>query len=50
MKDFDFSIGIEICVKDIEGNDIRFLSSYALSDKTISLIMEDVQRELNDGK
>lgn len=46
-KNEDFEVGIEICVQDMEGNDIAFLGSGVLSDETMQMLIEDVAMYLN---
>ena len=41
-KNDDFVIGIELVVQNTEGEEIATLGSWALSDETMQLIIEDV--------
>ena len=46
----DFVIGVELVVQDAEGNEIATLGSWALSDETMQLIIEDVADYLREDE
>ena len=44
----DFVIGLEIVIQDTKGNDIDTVGSWALSDETMRMIIEDVADYLRE--